>query len=55
METNKKTYAVPNIIKVYLDNEISLSLESTPPVGPSELSNNTPDCLQNNPFNTKLV
>lgn len=56
IEMNNKAYTEPNIIRIDLDNEISLSLESEPPVGPGdELSNITPDYLQINPFNSNMV
>ena len=45
METKKK-YTSPAIEIIVLDNEISLALESTPPVGPSETLN----FKENNPF-----
>ena len=32
----KKKYVKPYIELIYLDNEISLALESTPPLGPNE-------------------
>ncbi len=32
----KKLYNLPQIMKVELDNEISLALESAPPAGPRE-------------------
>ena len=35
----KKKYTVPRIEIIFLDNEISLVLESAPPVGPSETLN----------------
>ncbi len=35
----KKTYNAPQIELIILDNEISLALESSPPVGPSETLN----------------
>ena len=35
----KKKYISPRIEIIFLDNEISLALESTPPVGPSETLN----------------
>jgi hypothetical protein len=38
METKKK-YIMPRIEIIFLDNEISLALESAPPVGPSETLN----------------
>lgn len=41
-----KLYASPEIVVIELDNEISLALESSPPVGPSESFNSN----QNNPF-----
>jgi hypothetical protein len=39
METKKK-YIKPRIEWIPLDNEISLALESAPPVGPGETLNN---------------
>ena len=48
MET-KKTYMTPSIELIILDNEISLALESNPPVGPDEVKNN----LQN-PFRDEM-
>ena len=44
METKKK-YIKPRIEIIFLDNEISLALESAPPVGPSETLNSV-----QNPF-----
>jgi hypothetical protein len=35
----KKKYTAPAIEIIFLDNEISLALESSPPVGPSESFN----------------
>ena len=35
----KKKYTAPRIEIIFLDNEISLALESAPPVGPSETIN----------------
>ena len=35
----KKKYIKPRIEIIFLDNEISLSLESAPPAGPSETIN----------------
>ena len=51
MET-KKTYIAPLIELIKLDNEISLALESTPPVGPSEVSNfnQNPEYYENTAF-----
>jgi len=36
----KKKYIMPRIEWIPLDNEISLALESNPPIGPSETLNN---------------
>lgn len=44
----KKTYNLPQIMKVELDNEISLALESTPVVGPRESL--VQDINSDNPF-----
>lgn len=45
----KKQYKAPRIEFIELDNEISLALESAPPVGPSETVL-TPDYIKNDPF-----
>lgn len=42
----KKKYINPRIEIIFLDNEISLALESEPPAGPSESFH----LNQNNPF-----
>ena len=44
----KKKYISPRIEWIPLDNEISLALESSPPEGPGEISENT-----NSQINTK--
>ena len=51
-----KTYTAPSIELILLDNEISLALESTPPVGPNE-GNNTlaPEFYNNDPWKTNLT
>jgi hypothetical protein len=36
MDNNSKIYLQPEIIRVNLDNEISLALQSAPPEGPGE-------------------
>ncbi len=46
----KKIYSTPRIEIIVLDNEISLALESSPPVGPEETSTNLPFNFNNNPF-----
>ena len=49
METKKK-YIKPRIEIIFLDNEISLALESSPPVGPDESFYFN----QNNPFKEEV-
>lgn len=49
MKTKKK-YISPRIEWIMLDNEISLALESNPPVGPEETFN----LIETNPI-TKIV
>jgi hypothetical protein len=49
METKKK-YIKPRIEIIFLDNEISLALESSPPEGPGESFNFN----QNNPFKEEI-
>lgn len=44
---DKKVYGYPEIVRIKLDNEISLILESSPPIGPDEISET---CVQNSPF-----
>ena len=56
MEIIKRLYITPMIEKINLDNKISLALESTPPEGPVEGSNNLN--IKNYgsaPFNTDLT
>ncbi len=56
MKTTKKEYSQPIIDVIVLDNEIALVLESsTPPIGPSETKNGTPDFFENNPYNTDMA
>lgn len=45
---SKNIYTSPSIQHVTLDSEFSLSLESTPPLGPDELyvEQSTPDLLR---------
>ena len=50
MET-KKQYIKPRIEIIFLDNEISLTLESLPPVGPDEsVRNLAPEYFDNDPW-----
>jgi len=48
-DKKKLLYTAPKIEYVKLDNEISLILESAPPLGPNE-TNNTPEYFNNDPF-----
>jgi hypothetical protein len=50
----KREYKIPSIEQIMLDNKISLVMESTPPAGPYELSNNAPEFFRNNPFKTNV-
>ena len=53
MFKNKKNtaYQTPQIERIVLDNEISLQLDSTPPVGPGgEIVMKTPEYFNNEPF-----
>ena len=46
----KKKYITPQVEFILIDNEISLALESVPPVGPSESLN----LNKKNPFKTDI-
>lgn len=46
----KLAYISPAITIISMDNEISLTLESTPPTGPNELIVNAPEYFDNDPF-----
>jgi hypothetical protein len=49
MNTKKQTYQSPQITEVRLDSEISLVLNSLPPLGPEEgIGQNTPDFFNPN-------
>jgi hypothetical protein len=55
---DKRIYSAPTLEYVKLDNEISLVLESSPPIGPDEgpsASNlNAPGYFNNDPYKTQL-
>jgi hypothetical protein len=53
--TEKRIYLKPQIECIALDNEISLALESAPPVGPDETNTDSPAFINNNPFRTDLA
>jgi hypothetical protein len=50
----KKKYIKPRIEWIPLDNEISLALESTPPLGPGEGASLAPEYMNNDPFRSNL-
>jgi hypothetical protein len=52
--TEKRIYSTPLVVRVMLDNEISLALESLPPTGPFEVMNNAAEHFNNDPFKTNL-
>lgn len=47
--TGRRIYNHPKMVCIELDNEISLALESTPPIGPDE-TRQVIDYNQNSPF-----
>lgn len=54
-ETIKRAqYITPEIVKINLDHEISLALESSPPTGPGESHLITPEYLKQDPFKNQL-
>jgi len=52
---NKKSYIAPQIEIIELDYEISLALESAPPVGPSESLLLKQEFLNNDIFRDKMA
>ncbi len=48
---DKRNYSAPLIELIVLDNEISLTLDSTPPGGPGE-TGYAPEHFNNDPFKT---
>ena len=55
MNTNYQTYTSPKVERIELDNQISLTLDSTPPVGPGgETKLISPDYFNNDPFKTNI-
>ena len=51
---NKITYFKPKVECIKLDSDISLQLESSPPIGPEETYNsNKPDYFDNTPFQNR--
>lgn len=47
---NKRKYITPFVVRVKLDNEITLALASSPPEGPEETTLNAPEYFNNDPF-----
>jgi len=54
-DIQKRTYNVPHIRTINLDNEISLALESEPPILPGEDISNAPEYFNNDPFRLIIV
>jgi len=50
-----RTYSAPQIELIKLDNEISLILESTPPLGPNESFLKKPEYFNNDPFKNNII
>lgn len=50
----KKKYKAPRIEIIYLDNEISLALASSPPAGPNEIVEITPEFYKSDPYELKI-
>jgi len=46
----KRLYCAPQIEQIKLDNEISLALESDPPIVPGETQLKMPEYFNNDPF-----
>ena len=51
IDVSRWTYSAPRIVQIIIDNEISLALESNPPIGPGELTDN----LSQNPYKNSVV
>ena len=51
---DKKVYSQPEIIRVKLDNEISLALESNPPMFELVKGSTAPEYFNNDPFKTNV-
>jgi len=54
--TSKRIYCRPRLERILLDNEIALVLESNPPFGPNESTNNLkPEYFNTDPYATNRV
>jgi len=56
MKQPEKTqkYVSPEVLRIELDNEIALQLESTPPKAPGEAQLKAPEYFVNDPFKSNL-
>jgi hypothetical protein len=52
--TEKRMYSDPTIELIRLDNEISLVLQSEPPLGPGEGALLAPEYMNNDPFRMNI-
>ena len=51
LDNNKKQYVLPEVSRIELDNEISLALASSPPIGPVEGNNlKLPEVYTDDPY-----
>jgi hypothetical protein len=50
----RKKYLQPTIVKIELDNEISLALQSEPPALPGESLLKAPDYFNNDPYKINI-
>lgn len=50
----KRNYCMPEIVYIEIDNEISLTLESEPPIFENETLNSTTNGFNNNPFKMNI-
>jgi hypothetical protein len=55
MRTEKRIYNSPGIVSIEIDSEITLALESAPPIGPGEGFSLAPVYFNNDPFKTNMV
>jgi hypothetical protein len=53
--SDKLKYKIPEIVKIKLDNEISLALESTPPTYESVNSTKVHENFNNDSFKSNIV
>ena len=51
---NKLKYTIPKVVRIEIDKEISLVLESTPPVGPNEEYLKVLESTKGDPFKMNI-